>query len=55
MRYLCSVYFEPLIFEHMSDEEKRTLNRDSLNYDDELRKSGHYLASNALQLSLIHI
>ena len=24
-------------------------NRDSLNYDDELRKSGHYIASNALQ------
>ena len=49
MRYLCSVYFEPVIFEHMSDEEKRTLNRDSLDYDDELRGSGHYIASNALQ------
>jgi len=49
VRYLCSVYCEPTIFERMSNEEMRTLNRDSLNYDDELRASGHYIASNALQ------
>ena len=33
----------------MSDDEKRILDRDLLDYDDELRKSGHYLHSNALQ------
>ena len=33
----------------MPAEEGRTLNRDSLTYDDELRASGHYIASNALQ------
>jgi hypothetical protein len=49
MRYLCLVYFEPLIFDRMSADENRTLNRDSLNYDDELRQGGHYIASNALQ------
>src|SRR4051794_33245896 len=49
MRYLCTVYFEPVTFERMSQEEKLTLNRDSLAYDDELRASGHYIASNALQ------
>ena len=49
MRYLCLVYFEPDIFERMSDEERRTLDRDSLNYDDELGRGGHYLHSNALQ------
>jgi hypothetical protein len=49
MRYLCLVYFEPVTFEGMPAEEGRTLNRDSLAYDDELRTSGHYIASNALQ------
>ena len=49
MRYLCLVYFEPVVFERMSAEEGRVLDRDSLNYDDELRGSGHYVASNALQ------
>ena len=48
MQYLCLVYFEPEVFERMSPEEKRTLNRDSLNYDDALRAGGHYLHSNAL-------
>ena len=36
-------------FEGMPAEEERTLNRNSLAYDDELRASGHYIASNALQ------
>ena len=48
MQYLCLVYFEPVVLERMSPEELRALNRDSLNYDDALRASGHYLASNAL-------
>ena len=49
MRYLCLVYFEQVVLDRMSDDEKRILDRDSLDYDDELRKSGHYLHSNALQ------
>ena len=49
MQYLCLVYFEPEVFERMSPEEKRALDRDSLAYDNELRASGHYLRSNALQ------
>jgi hypothetical protein len=48
MQYLCLVYFEPEVLERMSPEEMRVLNRDSLNYDDALRSSGHYLHSNAL-------
>ena len=48
MQYLCLVYFEPEVLERMSPEEKRVLDRDSLNYDDALRASGHYLHSNAL-------
>jgi hypothetical protein len=49
VQYLCLVYAEPVAFERMSTEEKRVLDRDSLNYDDELRGSGHFIAANALQ------
>ena len=49
MQYLCLVYFEPDIFERMSDQEKKTLDRDSLAYDRQLKASGHYLHSNALE------
>ena len=49
MRYLCLVYAEPVTFERMSAAEKRVLDRDSLNYDDELRRGGHFIAANALQ------
>jgi len=49
MQYLCLVYFQPDIFERMSDQEKKTLDRDSLAYDRQLKASGHYLHSNALQ------
>ena len=49
MQYLCLVYAEPVTFERISAEEKRVLDRDSLNYDDDLRGSGHFIAANALQ------
>jgi hypothetical protein len=49
VQYLCLVYFEPAALDRMSGDERRTLDRDSLNYDDELRKSGHYVHSSALQ------
>jgi hypothetical protein len=49
MRYLCLVYCEPHIFERMSDEEKKTLDRNSLAYDKELGLSGHFIHANALQ------
>ena len=49
MQYLCLVYAEPATFERISEAERRMLDRDSLNYDDELRGSGHYLVSSALQ------
>jgi len=49
LRYLCIVYCEPHIFDHVTREEQKTLDRDSLAYDEELRASGHYIHSNALQ------
>lgn len=49
MRYLCLVYFEPNALEALSPAEGAELTRKSLAYDEELRQSGHYIHSNALQ------
>jgi hypothetical protein len=49
MRYLCLVYFEGSKLEALSPDERRTLNRDSLAYDRELERSGHFIAADALQ------
>ncbi len=51
MRYLCAVYVEPKTMEKLSPAEGATLDRDSIAYDEELRSSGHYIASDALQLA----
>src|ERR1700680_2395016 len=50
MRYLCAVYVEPKEMEKLSPTEGATLNHDSIAYDEELRKRGHYIVSDALQL-----
>lgn len=49
MKYLCLVYFEPAIFDHMSEDEKKTLDRDSLAYDEELQRGGKLIHAEALQ------
>ena len=49
MRYLCAVYLEPKNMEMLSPAEGSALDRDSIAYDEELRRSGHYIASDALQ------
>jgi hypothetical protein len=49
MKYLCLVYLEPEKLEALSKEDKRTLDRDSLAYDDELAAANHYLTSSALR------
>ena len=49
MQYLCLVYIEETAFDVMSEAEQRALTRESLAYDDELRKSGHFVGANALQ------
>src|SRR5260370_2688543 len=51
MRYLCAVYLELKNMERLSPAEGTTLDRDSIAYDEELRSSGHYIASDALQLA----
>ena len=49
MKYLCAVYLEPNALQGLSASEQANLDRDSLQYDDELAKKGHYIAASALQ------
>ena len=51
MRYLCAVYVEPKAMQSLSPAEGATLDRDSIAYDETLRRSGHYIVSDALQLA----
>lgn len=49
MKYLCLVYYDEAKLEALSASEHDALMSESLAYDEELRKSGHYIVSNALQ------
>jgi hypothetical protein len=49
MKYVCLVYFEPVIFDRMSEAEKKVLDRDSLAYDEELKRRGRLIHAEALQ------
>jgi hypothetical protein len=49
MRYLCLIYLEETKLKALSESEYDALVADSLAYDDELRRSGHYVVSDALQ------
>jgi hypothetical protein len=49
MKYLCLVYIEEKKLNALSKSEMDALVADALAYDDELRKSGHYIVSDALQ------
>ena len=48
MKYLCLVYFEGKIWDVMSQKESDALTEESLAYDEELMKSGHFIAAEAL-------
>lgn len=49
MKYICLVYFEPTIWDHISESDKRTLDADSFAYDKHLESTGHYVLAEALQ------
>jgi hypothetical protein len=49
MKFLCVVYGEEKALDALSKGEMGVLVDECLAYDDVLRKSGHYLASEALQ------
>jgi len=49
MKYLCLVYIEEKQLDALSKGELDALVDESLDYDEVLRRSGHYIASDALQ------
>jgi hypothetical protein len=49
MKYLCLVYFEQHVLDALSPSESAALDHESLDYDEDLQKRGHYIASAALQ------
>ncbi len=49
MKYVCLVYVEETKLDALSKSELEALVDESLDYDDVLRRSGHYIVSDALQ------
>jgi len=49
MKYVCLVYCEPNALKGLSLEDKAALDRDSMAYDEQLMRDGHFLAASALQ------
>jgi hypothetical protein len=49
MRFLCLVYVEPGGMAALSPTEKANLDRDSMAYDAELHRNGHYVVAEALE------
>jgi hypothetical protein len=49
MKYLCLVYIDEKKLEALSESERQALVDEALDYDEVLRRSGHYIASDALQ------
>jgi hypothetical protein len=48
MKYLCLVYFEPKIWDVISEKESEALTEESLAYDQKLMQDGLFLAAEAL-------
>ena len=49
MKYVCLGYMEPKKWETMSEGERYTFIDGCFDYDDELRKKGHFVGGEALQ------
>jgi len=49
MKYLCLVYYDEKNLDALSKREFDALVGESLDYDDALRKGGHFVAANALE------
>jgi hypothetical protein len=49
MKYLCQVYIDEQKLDAIPDSEFESLVGQSLAYDEELRKSGHFITAQALQ------
>jgi hypothetical protein len=49
MKYLCTVWVEEAVLNRLSKHDAETLVADALAYDEELKRSGHFIAANALE------
>jgi hypothetical protein len=49
MKFLFTIYHEERVLDALPAQEMQTLVDGALDYIEELRRSGHYVASNALQ------
>jgi hypothetical protein len=49
MRFLFTIYHDERVLDTLPEGEMQALVDGALDYSDELRQSGHYIASNALQ------
>jgi hypothetical protein len=49
LKYLCLIYLDEQALNALSREELDALVSEALDYDEALRRSGHYITSNALQ------
>jgi len=49
MKYICLGYIEPNKFETMSESERNSMVDECLNYDEVLRKNGHFVGGEGLQ------
>ena len=48
MRYLCLIHLDEQALDNMPPAERNTLNAAHLDFNDELRRSGHFLIAEAL-------
>ena len=51
MKFLFTIYHDENVLEALPEEELQALVDSALDYDEDIRGSGHYIASNALQPS----
>ena len=49
MKFICLGYIEPKKFENMAESQRNAMVDDCFNYDDLLRKNGHFAGGEALQ------
>src|SRR5579863_8245878 len=49
MKYLCMVIIDEKKLNSLSESDSQALDDESLEYDDALRKNGHFLAAQALE------
>jgi len=49
MKYLCLIYLDEARLDALSQSEHDALVSEALDYDEELRRNGYYIASDALQ------